>query len=168
MTDRMWRRDLLRGIGVAATAGVLAGCSTDTREGDGGGEGGGGDTPAATATAPPATVPSEVESFLSEANLYEGSVVSAGESPTVMVGAGNGFAFDAPAISVSTGTTVTWEWTGNGGNHNVVAQDGTFDSGETIDEKGHTFEYTFENSGDYLYFCEPHKAAGMKGAVLVR
>jgi halocyanin-like protein len=70
-------------------------------------------------------------------------------------------------VAVSTGTTVVWEWTGEGGAHNVVAEDGTFDSGETVTEAGTTFEYTFEEAGTYTYVCTPHEAVGMKGAVYV-
>ncbi|PSP91806.1 halocyanin domain-containing protein, partial [Halobacteriales archaeon QS_4_66_20] len=58
------------------------------------------------------------------------------------------------------------EWTGEGGGHNVVDEDGKFES-EIVSEGGHTFEYTFEESGTTRYYCAPHKASGMKGAVVV-
>ena len=89
---------------------------------------------------------------------------------TVTVGAegNNGpYAFAPPAINIGTGTTVTWEWTGEGGSHDVVAQDGTFES-ELTAEKDHTFEHTFDSSGTYKYFCEPHKTMGMKGVIVVK
>jgi halocyanin-like protein len=192
MNDKLGRRTLIRGIGAAATAGVLAGCSTDTREDGGDGDGGDGDggdgemtdsemtdgemtdgemTDGETTESGSGDVPAEVDDYLSEgnANLYEGEIVdeTGTDNPTVMVGAGEGFAFDPPAIRVSSGTTVTWEWTGAGGNHNVVENDGEFDSGETVDEEGHTFEHTFEESGNFTYVCEPHEVAGMLGAVVV-
>ncbi|WP_458207796.1 halocyanin domain-containing protein [Haladaptatus sp. NG-SE-30] len=87
---------------------------------------------------------------------------------TVTVGAdaNNGFTFAPPAIKVSTGTTVVWEWSGKGGSHNVVDQDGAFES-KMVGEKGHTFEHTFSEAGTYKYYCEPHKAMGMKGGILV-
>jgi halocyanin-like protein len=87
----------------------------------------------------------------------------------VMVGAesDNGpYVFAPPAIRVGIGTTVTWEWTGKGGAHNVVAQDGTFES-KLSAKKGHTFEHTFDTSGTYKYYCLPHKSMGMKGVVVV-
>jgi plastocyanin len=82
---------------------------------------------------------------------------------TVAVGA-DGLLFTPPAITISTGTTVTWEW--KGPNHNVVAQDPetTFDSGDP--QSSGTFEYTFENAGEYPYICEPHSFQ-MKGYVTV-
>ena len=82
-------------------------------------------------------------------------------------GNGGGFAFGPPAVRVDTGTTVVWSWTGEGGLHNVLAEDDTFDSGEPVSGSDATFEYTFSEAGTYLYFCEPHKSLGMKGAIVV-
>jgi halocyanin-like protein len=62
---------------------------------------------------------------------------------------------------------VVWEWTGEGGQHNVVAEDGTFDSGDPVAGSDATFEYTFGESGTWLYYCAPHRALAMKGAVVV-
>ena len=101
---------------------------------------------------------------------FEETVDRTGEpAVTVTVGAegNNGtYAFDPPAVRVDPGTTVVWEWTGKGGAHNVVAEDGSFES-ELTDESGHTFEYTFEESGVTKYACVPHEMMGMKGAVVV-
>ncbi|MEF8851591.1 MAG: halocyanin domain-containing protein [Haloarculaceae archaeon] len=175
MKGQIGRRDVLRGIGVAAMAGALAGCSTETQSGgdggddggDGGGDGGGSDG----GDGGSGDLPSDVSEYLSDANLYDGSIadVTDSDSVTVMVGAGDqGYAFDPAAIRVSTGTTVTWEWTGAGGGHNVVANDDTFSSGdEYVSEAGYTYEYTFESSGTHAYHCVPHEALGMKGAVVV-
>ena len=106
--------------------------------------------------------------YLDGANLYEGSVedMRGQSSVTVEVGGGStGLAFSPPAIHVDPGTKVTWEWTGQGGAHNVIANDGTFDSGQT--KTSGTFEYTFEDDATHTYFCRPHEGAGMKGAVVV-
>ncbi|SDM94650.1 halocyanin domain-containing protein [Halogranum gelatinilyticum] len=101
---------------------------------------------------------------------FDGVVDETGQSEvTVTVGAegNNGaFAFDPPAIRVDPGTTVVWEWTGGGGSHNVVAEDGSFES-ELVGESGHTFSHTFESEGTTKYACVPHKPMGMKGAVVV-
>jgi halocyanin-like protein len=99
---------------------------------------------------------------------YDGVVDETGaDSVTVTVGAGSdGFLFDPAAIRVSSGTTVTWEWTNKGGSHNVVADDGSFES-ELVGEEGHTFEQTFDATGEFKYFCRPHKTMGMKGVVIV-
>ncbi|WP_254537879.1 halocyanin domain-containing protein [Halomarina litorea] len=93
-----------------------------------------------------------------------------GESQVVVeVGAqGNGgaVAFAPAAVRVDPGTTVVWEWTGDGGTHNVVAKDGSFES-EYQNAAGATFEYTPESTGVLRYVCAPHEAMGMKGALLV-
>ncbi|WP_255151786.1 halocyanin domain-containing protein [Halorarius halobius] len=83
----------------------------------------------------------------------------------VAVGAeGNGgaFGFGPPVVRVDPGTTVRWTWTQ--GSHNVVAKDGRFES--PMQSEG-SFERTFETAGVAKYYCAPHKAMGMKGAVVV-
>jgi halocyanin-like protein len=103
---------------------------------------------------------------------YDG-VVDMTDQDEVTVGVGteaNGgfYGFGPAAVRISPGTTVVWEWTGEGGGHNVVAEDGTFSSGQDfVSEAGYTYEYTFENEGTYRYVCVPHETLGMKGAVVV-
>lgn len=90
---------------------------------------------------------------------------------TVTVGAAGengGLSFRPVAVRVSPGTTVVWEWTGEGGAHNVVSQDGTLDSGDPVDEADVTYEATLDDAETYLYYCEPHRTVGMRGAVVVR
>lgn len=84
----------------------------------------------------------------------------------IAVGAAGGLAFDPPAVRIATGTTIIWEWTGRGGGHNVVEENGVFES-EIHRESGTRFEHTFEETGVYRYLCTPHQASGMKGAVQV-
>lgn len=174
------RRTFLQATGAVSVGVGLAGCSGDG--GDGGGGGYGGDetetetptetatgTPTETATGSPDYVDEEPDygGWLEDANNYDRTVDATGQDTvTVMVGAGNGFAFGPAAVQVSSGTTVVWEWAGKGGDHNVVDQDGAFES-PLQSEEGATFEYTFEETGIHEYFCNPHKTAGMKGAVVV-
>ena len=134
---------------------ALAGCS-----GNGNGNGDGGD------------VPQAIDDHLSGANGYDGSTVDiTGESEvSIDVGAGsNAIAFDPAAVRIGAGTTVVWEWTGDGGGHNVASvagSDSEFTSGDDyVDEEGHTYEQSFDDTGVQLYVCEPHKAQGMKGAI---
>ncbi|MFC5136151.1 MULTISPECIES: halocyanin domain-containing protein [Haloferacaceae] len=89
------------------------------------------------------------------------------DPPTVYLDVSNSKSFSPPAIKVAPDTTVTWEWTGTDREHNVVAADGTFDSGAPDGEAGTTFEYTFETEGTYRYVSEPQAEAGMKGVVVV-
>jgi halocyanin-like protein len=89
---------------------------------------------------------------------------------TITVGAqGNGgnFGFDPAAVQVDPGTTVVWEWNGEGGQHNVVAEEGGEFESELVAEAGFTFEQTLDSEGVVKYFCQPHRALGMKGVVVV-
>jgi halocyanin-like protein len=142
------RRQLLRAGGAATTAAALG------------------------AAAGPAAAQSDTDfgGWFDDVGNYDGVVDKTGkEEVTVEVGVENGqgpYGFGPPAIRVSPGTTVVWEWTGKGGSHNVIHTEGNFES-ELVSEAGHTFSHTFESSGTYKYFCRPHKALGMKGAVVV-
>lgn len=89
---------------------------------------------------------------------------------TVMVGAdgNNGaFAFEPAGVWVDPGTTIKWEWTGDGGGHNVHAQEGADFESDVHTDAGVHFEYTFEDEGIVTYQCDPHATLGMKGAVAV-
>lgn len=94
-----------------------------------------------------------------------------GSTKTVKVGAqGNGgyFAFAPEELTVAPGTTVVWKWTGKGGGHNVVADDGAFDSGSPVPDAGTTFKHTFSETGEFPYHCVPHKSLGMVGTITVK
>lgn len=146
-----------------------AGTPADSDGGSGSGSDDGSDADGSDSSEP-GTTPGEVSEYLSDVGNFSGVVDETGsDSATVTVGAeGNGgnLAFGPAAVRVSAGTEVTWEWNGLGGSHNVVAEDGSFES-ELTTEEGHTFSHTFEESGAYTYYCQPHKALGMKGAVVV-
>lgn len=185
------RRTVLRGMGVLAT-GVLAGCSGGSGGGTAtGGSDGNPETTAGGGTEPtdstaPSTEPggstattesttggadgAQVEQYLSAARGYDGSIADMTGNNTVeiAVGAGeSGFAFDPAAVRVSPGTTIRWAWTGRGGAHNVVAEDGAFNSGQPQVGETITYEATLDQPGTHLYYCEPHRRLGMKGAVVV-
>ncbi|MEF8815079.1 MAG: halocyanin domain-containing protein [Halovenus sp.] len=91
---------------------------------------------------------------------------------TVTVGAeGNGgtFAYDPPAVRISVGTAVAFEWVSE--THNVVVESqpegANWEGSETIEDDGFSYAHTFETSGSYKYYCEPHLSLGMKGAIVV-
>ena len=105
--------------------------------------------------------------WFSDVENYDGEVDRTGRSEvTVRVGAEDGLKFSPPAIVVDAGTLVRWAWTGQGGRHNVVARDGEFQS-EYHDAEGASFEHTFDATGVFPYYCEPHQSLGMKGGVRV-
>ena len=117
------------------------------------------------------TAAAQYDGWLDDVDNYDGTHDYTGrDEVTVDVGAVDGLKFGPAAILVDPGTTVVWEWTGEGGAHNVVAEEETFDSGETVSEAGTTFEHTFEDVSDgdtFNYLCVPHEAVGMKGAVAI-
>ncbi|MFB6232673.1 MAG: halocyanin domain-containing protein [Haloarculaceae archaeon] len=120
---------------------------------------------------PAAAQASPYDGWFADTDNFDGTVDRTGQDTvTVTVGAGStGIQFDPPAIAIDPGTTVIWEWSGQGGSHNVVAQNGSFES-ELVGEAGHTFEHTFGEGTDseiIKYVCEPHQALGMVGAVAV-
>jgi len=69
-------------------------------------------------------------------------------------------AFEPAELSVAAGTTVVWSHEGNAP-HTVTADDGAFDSGTL--NSGDTFEFTFEEPGEYPYHCTFHGGAGGEG-----
>ncbi|GAB3017887.1 halocyanin domain-containing protein [Natronobiforma cellulositropha] len=120
-------------------------------------------TPLATGTASA----DDLDSWLADVPNYEAVADARGESEvSVTVGADDGFTYDPPVVAVDPGTTVVWEWTGDGGTHDVVDEDGAYESDLVVDA-GFTFEHTFEEAGVSRYGCTPHIPMGMKGAVLV-
>lgn len=150
------RRKLLKAGGATlmlAVAGCTGGGDDGGGDGDDGGDGG--------------DVPSEVDSHLSEANGYDGTVADMMGQDSVTIENGVNepdYAFDPAAVRVSTGTEITWEWATDG--HSVTATDGAdFDSG--IENSGFTHSETFDESGIVLYECTPHAAIGQRGAVVV-
>lgn len=174
MTDdsRATRRTFTKGLAATALLGSvsLAGCSgggggdtttadedtTTAEDGNGGGEDGG-------------SKPG-FDGWLEGVSNYDGVQDETGsDAVTVTVGSdanGGAYGFTPAAMKVSTGTTVTFEWTGEGGQHNVVDQDGAFES-DLVAEAGVHFEHTFSEAGTVKYYCAPHKALGMKGVVIV-
>jgi halocyanin-like protein len=176
MSDRLSRRRYVAGTGAALTIGALAGCSGGGDGGDGGDGSDGGDSDGGNSGGGGAAdddVPSEIDEYLSDARMYEGTIAdyTGQDEVTVSVGAGDvGFGFDPAAIRIDSGTTVVWEWTGEGGAHNVASVDASaseFNSGDAVAEEGSTFEQSFDNAGIQLYHCTPHQANGMLGAIEV-
>ncbi|WP_058366334.1 halocyanin domain-containing protein [Haloparvum sedimenti] len=170
------RRRFVQVTAGAATATLLAGCSgggdggsggggeggSGTEEGGSGGDGNGGGSGDEYLSEEP-----DYGGWFDGVDNYEATLDRTdADEVTVEVGAEDGLKFAPPAVAVSTGTTVVWEWTGQGGDHNVSEEDGTFES-ELSGEEGHTFEYTFEESGTFRYVCTPHESVGMKGAIHV-
>jgi len=72
------------------------------------------------------------------------------------------FAFTPAELTVPVGATVTWTNL-HGANHNVVADDGTFES--SLFGTGETYSFTFTEAGEYPYICTIHPS--MQGTIIV-
>ncbi|MEF8886943.1 MAG: halocyanin domain-containing protein [Haloarculaceae archaeon] len=173
---RQTRRALLGTVGTTLAVG-LAGCGGGGSNDDGGTTDGGstggiyGDSSGGGATESGGSgatdVPEAVDSYLQDANGYDGTIVDAtGEDAVTVTVGGGGFAFDPVAVRIGAGATVNWEW--QGGSHNVVSAEESasdFDSGDPTSDTDTTFSQSFDNTGVQLYYCEVHRSSGMLGAV---
>lgn len=162
-TEHLGRRDVLRAVGTTALVGGTAG----TAGAIGGTEQAGREPAIGFAGREPAI---DFAEWFADVDNFEGVEDATGQSTVrVRVGAdgNNGaFAFAPPAVRVDPGTTVVWEWTGDGGSHDVAAEDGAYAS-PLHNDAGATFEHTFDAEGISYYACTPHEALGMKGAIVV-
>jgi hypothetical protein len=60
-------------------------------------------------------------------------------------------------VSIAVGDTVNWNWAS--GFHNVVAVDGSFNSGAPHGTPGAPFSQTFSAAGTFFYYCAVHSSA---------
>ena len=153
------RRRILYGVSTAIISSI-AGCTDSVDSGEEGATNGSNENEGANDSASQEDTnestnqidPSaEVDEYLSDANLYDGTVSDRGSESTIEinVGAGeNGLAFDPPAVRVSPNTEITWTWTGEGGAHNVVSEptDGNQNQNES---EQHSENESEDESGDH-------------------
>jgi len=101
----------------------------------------------------------------------------AAETKEVKMGTDSGGLQFLPAKStICKGDTVKWI-NNKGGPHNVVFDEDAIPAGvsqekismdEQLGEEGDTFSMKFDVAGEYAYYCEPHRGAGMNGALNVQ
>ncbi|MFC4449713.1 plastocyanin/azurin family copper-binding protein [Halorussus aquaticus] len=97
-----------------------------------------------------------------------------GGTEEVVVGPGGSLVFEPAELTIAPGTTVKWVWESD--NHNVVPEsqpdganwEGTDGGASKTYNTGHEYSHTFETTGTYEYFCQPHKTAGMVGTITVQ
>jgi plastocyanin len=154
MSDRISRRDFVRGASGAAALG--AGVSGTAAAQEGGGE------------------EPDFGGWLSEAKGGSYEDLRGESEVTVEVGAGSSsLAFAPTGIWIDQGTTVNFEFVSSG--HNVKvdsAPDGTSFTGtpggqNNLIPEGETFSFTFETNGIYNVFCNPHLSLNMVGGIAV-
>lgn len=112
--------------------------------------------------------------FLSSLVLAMMVVISAtapanAETVEVKMGADSGMlAFQPAEVTIKAGDTVKWV------NNKLAPHNVVFDGAPELSHKGlafspgESFEVTFSEPGEYNYYCEPHRGAGMNGKVIVQ
>jgi len=77
------------------------------------------------------------------------------------------FAFTAPTITIDRGKSVRWR-TSTGTFHTITPDGHQAFVERQMNASGETFEVRFDTPGRYRYYCEPHRALGMTGEVVVQ
>lgn len=90
--------------------------------------------------------------------------VDEGEVAVVVI---SDFAFSAPTLTIDRGTSVRWR-TSTGTFHTVTPDNHQAFTTRQMNASGQTFDVRFDAPGRYRYFCEPHRALGMTGEVVVQ
>lgn len=123
-------------------------------------------------TETPKGPPSDVTTWLKDANGYNGEVVDKTDQTqvTITVGAqadSGAIAFEPALVKISRGSLVQFKWTGNGGEHSVTGSNTTWGS-DLYSKEGVNFTIAAPQPPYSLYYCETHKSQGMKGAILIK
>lgn len=101
---------------------------------------------------------------------------AAAESYTVKMGTDSGLLkFEPAELNIKAGDTVKWV-NNKLSPHNVVFDGSKVDSAvatklshkSLLFSPGESFESTFDTPGEYSYYCEPHRGAGMVGKIVVQ
>jgi plastocyanin len=96
---------------------------------------------------------------------------AAADTVTVKMGADSGMlAFEPSTVTIKAGDTVKWV------NNKLAPHNVVFESKEMADKShnellfspGESFEVKFDQSGEYSYYCSPHRGAGMVGKIIVQ
>ena len=77
------------------------------------------------------------------------------------------FSFSAPTITIDRGRSVLWR-TSTGTFHTVTPDGHQAFTARQMNASGQTYEVRFDAPGRYRYYCEPHRALGMMGEVVVQ
>ena len=91
------------------------------------------------------------------------------ETVEVKMGSDNGMLKFVPeTVTIKEGDTVKWE-NNKMSPHNVVFENASEKSHKNlVFSPGESYESTFNEAGEYSYYCEPHRGAGMVGKIVVQ
>lgn len=97
--------------------------------------------------------------------LFSSSIVFSQTTHDVTV---QNFSFSPQSLTINVGDIV--KWTNISGQHNVLADDGSFTSGPAAPAPWE-YSHTFTAAGNNPYYCEPHGGpggSGMSGIIIVQ
>ncbi|WP_226479452.1 plastocyanin/azurin family copper-binding protein [Natrinema amylolyticum] len=86
----------------------------------------------------------------------------------------DGFQFDPESFEIEAGDTVHWIWMDSGHNLRVRSKpagsdwEGTPGTASDTYDEGYEHGHTFDEPGEYQYFCAPHQTLGLEGTFTVR
>jgi plastocyanin len=117
--------------------------------------------------------------FLFVTFSWTGNIPTAmAETHTIKMGADNGMLqFEPSILTIQAGDTVKWINNKLAPHNTVFAKDRApklaiaFSHKDLVFSSGESYETTFPNdtpAGEYDYYCEPHRGAGMMGKIIVR
>lgn len=92
---------------------------------------------------------------------------SAVESDVIVTVDSTSLRFSPSQVSITEGQAVRFMWDGQALAHNVVADDGLFDSGDPERNVDYRFVFEIGTAGTHAFVCEPHASAGMVGTITV-
>lgn len=96
------------------------------------------------------------------------------EPSQVVQVAPDGFQFDPESFEIDAGETVHWIWKDSGHNLRVRSKpdgsdwEGTPGTASDTYDEGYEHGHTFDEPGEYRYFCAPHQTLGLEGSFTVR
>lgn len=94
---------------------------------------------------------------------------AAAETYTVKMGADNGMlAFDPSNLTIKEGDTVKWV-NNKLPPHNIIFEGAAdkYSHSQLMFAPGEEYSATFDESGQFSYYCAPHRGAGMVGKITV-
>ena len=97
-----------------------------------------------------------------------GLLQDVGEEHTVTVdGFGSNIRFVPETLTINEGDSVRFLWSGQLLPHNAIEVNELFNSGEAMRNVDYTYNFTYNQSGVYEFYCEPHRDLGMLGEITV-
>ena len=91
-----------------------------------------------------------------------------GEVHTVTVdGFGSNIRFVPETLTINEGDSVRFLWSGELLPHNAIEENELFNSGDAMRNVDYTYNFTYNQSGVYEFYCEPHRDLGMLGEITV-